>query len=799
MMKKTVGAEHPVIFWASDPVGPNETVMLSGHLLGEGSNVELVRLDDGDAAAPDWSRAIAPAVPLRDGQSLAAVIPADWAPGLYACRVRRGDALSNVVVLNEPAAWWFQGDCGLNTASAGGWLRVFGKTLQGQGATPRLRLVPAAGGAAVEPDLRAVSRYSLEAALPATLTPGAWRVEAHNGHGGAAGWLPAGTLAVRAPAPVRGPVLSILDFGADPEGLKNSTLPIVQTIENLLGAGGGTVLIPRGRYRVDSNLRSGTFIQTPLVLPQHIALKGEGMDVTTLWWPDRAEPLPTLIECIGDNAIEDLAIYTQGRHRNIITSDGNDIAVRRVRIRANCYYMTSEGGRAHHRRGVPEEAGKMGMACEFNGGRNIEVADCDILSSAAAFSLKHLVGARVAGNTVRSSSLMFVSGGEGQIIENNVFTGNSLTAGGSNVALHFGARRCSHVYFAHNRVAQIFGGDHEALTLDGHGTGYLGGVARVEGTRLTLAADPVLGLDGIRDPMLSLDKATLYVLAGRGRGQYRHLLANQGRTLTLEAPFAVDPDADSVVSLGGFNGRHLFIGNTTEDAGPALQLYPPNCECIVAGHRAIRCASFNSCSKLGRNTGSRFHRVEPSWYNQFLDNHVLVGNGWGGGETEIDRWLGGEGCLLIWGWQVRFGVDKEGCDQDAQLTEEDLALLLGRPNPFPGQPLPLSLFQIVRRHLIDNNHSIRIRGAVSGALVEGCVIRAARRGIRVDNEVVKTHVEDLGQLVFEPPQHQPAPGEPPPFLSPRNVVIRGNRFEDVREPVCGTALQWATIVKEARA
>jgi hypothetical protein len=790
---RTASTENPVIFWAADPVGPNETVLLSGHRFGEGSTVELARLD-ADGGAPDWAAAVTPVTPLRDEQSLAAVIPTDWAPGLYACRVRRGDAVSNVVTLNAPDAWWFQGDRGLGAATAGGWLRVFGKTLRGVGAAPRVRLEPADGGSAVELAPTVASRYALELAVPAQLPAGAWNLSLSNGHGAAEGWRTAGTLTVQAPSPARDRVLSVVAFGADPEGLKDSTLAIVQTIENLTGLGGGTVFFPRGRYRIDSNLRSGTYIKTPLVLSQHIALKGEGMDATSLWWPDRAEPLPTLIECIGDNAVEDLAIYTQGRHRNIVTSDGDGIAVRRVRIRANCYYMTSEGGRAHHRRGVDEKAEKMGYACEFNGGHGIEVVDCDIFASACAFSLKHTVGTRVANNTVRASNLMFLSGGEGQIIEGNDFAGNSLTAGGSNVALHYGARRCRHVYFARNRIAHLYGGDHEALTLDGHGTAYFGAVSSVEGTRVTLAGDPLLGRDGIRDNMMSLDKATLYVLAGRGRGQYRHLAAHDGRNLVLEAPFAVAPDADSVVSLGGFNGRHLFIGNTTEDAGPALQLYPPNCECVVAEHRAIRCASFNSCSKLGRNTGNRFQRVEPSWYNQFLDNHVLVGNGWGGGETEIDRWLGGEGCLLVWGWQVRFSVDELGCDQDAQLTEADLEALLGRSNPTPGRTVPLSLFQIVRRHQIDNNHSIRIRGAVGDVLVEGCVIRAAHRGIRVDNEIVKTHCQDLGQLVFEPPQPVPVPGDPLPFLAPRNVLLRANRFEDVREPLGGTALGAAVVL-----
>jgi polygalacturonase len=178
----------------------------------------------------------------------------------------------------------------------------------------------------------------------------------------------------------------------------------------------------------------------------------------------------------------------------------------------------------------------------------------------------------------------------------------------------------------------------------------------------------------------------------------------------------------------------------------------------------------NSCSKLGRNLKNRFQRVEASWYNQFLDNRVIVGNGWGGGESEIDRWLGGEGALNIWGWQVRFYVDESGSDQDGQLTEQDLEELAGRKNPHPGQALALSIFQIIRRHVVDNNSSIRIRGAVTDSLIEKCDLNKSKRGIRIDSEVIKPHCADLGQLVFEPAQPMPERGAQQPFLSPRGFI-----------------------------
>ena len=299
----------------------------------------------------------------------------------------------------------------------------------------------------------------------------------------------------------------------------------------------------------------------------------------------------------------------------------------------------------------------------------------------------------------------------------------------------------------------------------------------------------MLGPDGIRDNMVSMDDTTLYVLSGRGAGQYRAIVSYSDRELNIDRPWLVEPDESSVVSIGGFNGRHLIIGNEAEDAGTLVQLYPPNCECIVAENRGIHSGGISSLSKLGLNENSRFQRVEPSWFNQFLDNHTVWGNAWGGGETEIDRWLGGEGYLNIWGWQVAFWV-KEGADQDRSLTQEDVAKLL-HASPESVSCIPLSRGQIVRRHLIDNNSSIRIRGAVVDVLVEKCVIKDSHRGIRVDSQPQKKHTEDLDMLYFEPDPEPTAPGQAQPFLSPKGVLLRKNEMLRVGVPYSGTAIEFA--------
>ena len=122
----------PQVFWASDPVRPNETVLLQGNDFGSAAVVEVSRWDDAMVTAPtaeveakSWTR-----VPVLQASdcSLKFVVPADWKMGVFACRVTAGGATSAPVLVNAPDPWWVQGDRGAS-ATPGGWLRIFGKSL----------------------------------------------------------------------------------------------------------------------------------------------------------------------------------------------------------------------------------------------------------------------------------------------------------------------------------------------------------------------------------------------------------------------------------------------------------------------------------------------------------------------------------------------------------------------------------------------------------------------------------------------------------------------------------------------
>jgi hypothetical protein len=780
MKEKKRIADGPVVFWHSDPVMPDETVVLSGADFSATTVVDLARV--GDGREETWTTV----TPVQWSEtSLKAVVPAAWSKGIYACRARSGRQVSKTVTLNAPDVWWKQGEGGVDAALSGGWLRLFGKCLDIDGKA-RARLADGP-----ELDLEERGAFALRAKLPRDVPAGDYQVEVSNGRGGVAGWRGAGSVAVKTPVPDARPVLNVLDFGADPTGMQDCTLAIVQGLERAHGLeAGGIVFFPRGRYRVDGILRSGTFIDSPLVLPENVSLRGEGANLSSLWWPTREKPLPTLIECRRGCSVEDLAIYAQGPLNIAITGD-SDVTLRGLIIRVNAYYMTTGPGKAHHGNLTPTSPG--GPAISLWGDNN-RLINCDIVSSAhCVLDIRRGRGTVVSGNTLRGGGTHAINFCSEMIYENNSFEG-SYVSGGGNIALHFGGVISRHVYYANNRTRNLYTGDHECLTLDGHGGAYFGRVKDVNGDGFTLAKkpEPRAGKGAMRD----MHDSAVYIVDGRGAGQYRFLRSYDAKgNVTVDQPWDVEPDASSLVNIGGFNGRHLIIGNTGEDVGSLVQLYPANCECFVVGNKGIRASNINSLGCLGTwpdvADKSGLTRCEVSWRNQFLDNETVVGNAWGGGQTEVDRWLGGEATLQIHCYTRRYGRGADGELRLIYMTPEWVAAALGEKT-LRDINIAGSRFQIVRRHVICNNSSIRIRGCVADALIEHCRIAHSRRGIRVDMEVLVDYPPDLGMCFdFMPEPSAEHPGLP--FLRPSGVLVRRNHFEDVQVPYSGTALAEAKI------
>jgi hypothetical protein len=696
-------ASGPRIYWISDPVRPDETVVLQGGDFGTNATVEIAPV-----GTKRWTRTT---VLQGSDDCLKFFIPADWKMDVFSCRVTAGGSTSPVASINAPDPWWLQGDAG-ETATPGGWLRVLGKCLN-FGGRSGARLESEAGEAlALAPT--GDDGYSLTCAVPGDLTPGPYKVQVHNGLGGDAAWREAGTIRIETPPAWPTNVFSVLESrGGDAEkemrkslvkyrDVKDHTEGIHAALKKAKENGGGVVYFPAGRYGV----------QGELAVPPRTVLRGEGAGLVVLWWgsgrfnldggsalgyerkADAPKPPPNMI--FGrDFAIEDLSLYLPPDYETAIAAWDN-VRIRRVRVRID-HYWTLHTERYE--------------GCVARLGKNCEVTDCDLQAKGTALTAGEYI--LVARNRIAAGKTHCPLGGSRQaIVEDNQFVSTHPTAY-QNIA---GQGR--NIYYARNR--------HEALnvhqadfsfTFDAGAAAYKGGLAEVRGTHLTLAADPRYP-DWAKEGSRVWKSAAVCVLNGRGAGQYRMVVANQGRAWEVDRPFDIEPDRNSVVSIVSFNGRVLVIGNRFEDANWVNAGYGTSIDVVYAGNHLVRCAQLVN---YGLETDGD---LLPSWYVQYLGNELLEGH-----------------------------------------TSADTTGSVRHPEQYAG---PITRCTVHRRNAWagDNSGSITVSGRTRDALVEGCVLHHPLSVIRADGEasglVFRKNTFDPGPPRYEGGALERAVVLPPP-------------------------------------
>ena len=648
----------PQIIWASDPIRPGETLVVMGEGFTSNSVVEL-----NDPSSPDVWAALT--VLQMSGQSLKAVIPDSRPLNVWACRVREGECLSNSEWLNEPAVWWWNGDGG-EFGTPGGWLRVFGKALHFGGQSRALLKNGMGSSLALTP--RKSGGYALAFALPPDIAPGDYELFVHNGCGGDAAWRGAGTVTIRPRAEGKADFFNVKDFGPNPAVALVAALKAAET------NGGGVVYLPRGRYPVKDALK----------IPTNTVLRGEAMALTSLYWPDFEKPPPELITG-ADFGVESLSLYCQN-HRNVLadTAASRRMFLRQVRVRANAFFMVEDIGKEFRGHKGPASHRECGAAVLLRGA-NFEITDCDLYASNYGIRILEAKTGVIARNQIRYGGRGYsFENTERLIFEENLVEGNNLLAIGNDITT-FWNNFCRHIYFADNRIQQMFGADREMMTLDAASGAYFGAVAAADGMTLTLAADPVFR-DYAPKPHTNWIGAAVQIMEGRGAGQYRFVAAHAGRDWQVDRPWTVLPDATSRISIAPFRGRNLFIGNTFEDGG-AFQLYAAAHDSIVAENKGSRMDGFLVWGLNPHGWG-----YQPSWYCQFLDNEILEGNGYGHRGSS-------------------FGI-----------------VSYDEAKRYEGALVRCTIY---RRNVLHNNARIVVGGQTEDTLVENCVMRDSDFGVTV--------------------------------------------------------------------
>ena len=596
-------AENVQVFWASDPVGPGQTVQLTGSSFSEVDAIDVTRLLD-DNKSNGHGAPIKIKIIKRSENTLSFAIPDNFKSGIYLVTLE-GKKGSKDIILNSPDIYWMQGDRG-QKASPGGWLRLSGRNM----AVTNEAIARLIGldGRVIDLKAAAPDKWSAAFILPQSLAVGSYRVKLWNGSGDVSAWRDAGNIIIEAEPDFHVNNMELLALQPDLPN-RDDTGRINAALEVLSNNGGGTLRLRAGIYRLRGTLN----------IPDGVNLQGEASDLVTLVWDDMDAPPDALISGVRDFAISDLTIYAQ-RHLNIIKGGfdassgsvvGQNIGVRRVIVRASAFtgHLLKEQLQvrlapmlAHQRDGV------VGLLL---GGRNIVVEDCDILTSVRPIVITRATDAYISGNTFHNGRLGWygISAPDKVIFENNRVVGRDLQATGGGINT-FDGPYARNVLIRNNSYETILGWDREAVTTDGPGGYYHGRLATEH--QNTIRMLDLAGFGTLKDS--NWEGAGFFVLQGKGLGFVARVVQRHGDLLQLDQDASEFIDQTSIVSITPMQENFLFIGNNFTDTG-AAQIFGTGYKHVFAENTMVRSYAITA-------TSLNYRQAQPNFYIQFLDNRI---------------------------------------------------------------------------------------------------------------------------------------------------------------------------------
>jgi hypothetical protein len=645
----------PSVFWASQPVGPDETVLAATGNTDQATTVQISRLADDSPGEPGTEAVVTSWLDAEVLQSSATsvkfVVPARLSRGVYAIRMHSGTATSAISLLNAPEIWFIEGDLG-EGAAPGGWLQVHGINIAGRGTDAQLALVKDGHVAAMLHAKGYGTGYEARFSVPVSVHPGQYEVYIHNGLGGRGAWSRYRTFiespieAVRIDAPDPWPTETV---DVSKQVGKNDDERMQSAIRNVTERGGGLIFVPAGTYSLSRQI----------ALPDRSILRGAGKGKTILKWttPPAGDPISvqqgSLVVGVplkrgkpdqGRFVLEDLSI--------VASPDFVAYAVESA-------FSSGRGGISRCAISVPNigvfdnKKGRQPTAVFLRQRSNFEIVDSDLDAANDLFARDGVSHLRVENNRLNwtESNIILSGRSHGFIITGNTFNlrGNADRNGWTAVASRQkgttpnpgfwftafygtsypgGAMSGPYVrdlYFARNRSTRDeaeIPPAYVGFTFDGGEGIYLGKIATSNGTALRLQGATLQPSGG---GTYDWSGAIVQIVDGTGAGQWRYVAhaASGASEIELDRPWDVPPDGTSTVNVVNLQGRVLMIENDFAQEQTNQQYFFSN-DVIKAGNRyGVDGTVASDLSWMGRH----YHGLFTGWHLEVLDNVVNQGRG----------------------------------------------------------------------------------------------------------------------------------------------------------------------------
>lgn len=537
---------------------------------------------------------------LQNSQSVKFIIPTNFQKGIYSVRLTGINKQTTDFYVNTPIVNWAISEEGLK-ATIGDYLRIQGKNLLRKGVSGQAVLISDDGKNMIRVKVeKAFDDYSVSVNIPPNAQVGDYHLYYHNGRGGKTAWSEPLKIAVvvKSKNLCNKKVFNVKDFGAKGDGVNNETAAFRAALDEAGQNGGGTVFVPRGRYML-----TGELIMSPNTM-----LKGESKELSHIFWNplnwDTNELPNSLISGTHHFAVKDLVLWSS-RAWGIIMSTGpaneqGNITLENLIVKQSAELSGMVYQVKAYRDVVEIEINsrwiKTGIILR---GENLKIRNCEFNSSgmytffAASGFIQNCKFERKGTGINQPYMLVHPKG--------LIFEDCLKQADGYGYAASIDESR--NMYEARNVIPYNYTNDREAMTFDGGSGGYAGNIGSASGKTITLPVGAAT-FQWVANKWIG---GGLYIIEGKGAGQFRRITSHTLESIEVDYPFLVQPDATSVISITTVRKNLFYVNNEVTDAG-AYQFYGSAQNCVISGLKMRRCNGV-----VGRGS-LLYHGKQPNWY-----------------------------------------------------------------------------------------------------------------------------------------------------------------------------------------